>query len=241
MSQHYLSSLKCLQILFSNTLVPAGSYQRFSQHGARSPAFKVESRSYAGDSFMLEISRHCYQFLRTPCCSFFHWNGWRTYATQYCSLSLCILHSLGAQLEVCWLQSQHFNVILIYSHRIALFFTATSVSWRTLWVVCWGRLNTSQLAGAFSGLLAAAISRMDGIAGRRGWQWIFILVSLFALCIIANTFFLAYRRVCWHLSLGFLVFFLVRRLLKKQTFWPRRRKSKSVLIDRVSSWHQHIM
>lgn len=33
-----------------------------------------------------------------------------------------------------------------------------------------------------------------------------------------NEFFLAHRRVCRHLSLGFLVFFLFRRLLKKQNF-----------------------
>jgi len=35
-----------------------------------------------------------------------------------------------------------------------------------------------QLSGAFSGLLAAAIQNMDGIGGRPGWAWIFILVCL---------------------------------------------------------------
>ena len=48
-SQHYmyhLSSLRCLQILFSNTLVLAGSYQLFSQYGVQSPVFKVEPRFY---------------------------------------------------------------------------------------------------------------------------------------------------------------------------------------------------
>lgn len=38
-------------------------------------------------------------------------------------------------------------------------------------------LNVHQLSGAFSGLLAAAIQNMDGIGGRPGWAWIFILVS----------------------------------------------------------------
>lgn len=33
----------------------------------------------------------------------------------------------------------------------------------------------SALSGAFSGLLAFAIARMDGIGGRPGWAWIFIL------------------------------------------------------------------
>jgi MFS family permease len=42
--------------------------------------------------------------------------------------------------------------------RLALFFTSAS------------------LTGAFSGLLASAILGMDGVAGHRGWKWIFILV-----------------------------------------------------------------
>ena len=33
-----------------------------------------------------------------------------------------------------------------------------------------------QLSGVFSGLLAAAIQNMEGIGGRPGWAWIFILV-----------------------------------------------------------------
>jgi hypothetical protein len=33
-----------------------------------------------------------------------------------------------------------------------------------------------QLSGAFSGLLAAGIENMDGIGGKPGWAWIFILV-----------------------------------------------------------------
>lgn len=41
--------------------------------------------------------------------------------------------------------------------RVAFYFSATS------------------LAGAFSGLLAAAIVHLDGKGGKRGWAWIFIL------------------------------------------------------------------
>lgn len=37
--------------------------------------------------------------------------------------------------------------------------------------------STTSLAGAFSGLLAAAIQNMDGLRGLPGWAWIFILVS----------------------------------------------------------------
>ena len=36
--------------------------------------------------------------------------------------------------------------------------------------------SASSLAGAFSGLLASVILGMDGRAGHRGWQWLFILV-----------------------------------------------------------------
>lgn len=37
--------------------------------------------------------------------------------------------------------------------------------------------SSTTLAGAFAGLLAAAIGKMDGISGYAGWRWIFILVS----------------------------------------------------------------
>lgn len=48
--------------------------------------------------------------------------------------------------------------------RIALFFSAASLS------------------GAFSGLLAAAIVKMEGLRGFRGWQWIFLLEGVFTVC-----------------------------------------------------------
>ncbi|OCH86142.1 MFS general substrate transporter [Obba rivulosa] len=37
----------------------------------------------------------------------------------------------------------------------------------------------SGLAGAFSGLLAAAIVKMEGVGGKHGWSWIFILEGAF--------------------------------------------------------------
>ena len=49
-----------------------------------------------------------------------------------------------------------------YQRRLAVFYASAS------------------LAGAFSGLLAYAIEKMDGIAGRTGWQWLaFPFVLLF--------------------------------------------------------------
>jgi MFS family permease len=35
--------------------------------------------------------------------------------------------------------------------------------------------SAASIAGAFSGLLAFGIGKMDGVAGLHGWQWIFIL------------------------------------------------------------------
>lgn len=53
--------------------------------------------------------------------------------------------------------------------RIAAFFTSATI------------------AGAFSGLLAAAISNMNGVAGKPGWSWIFILEGLLTvLCAVAS-------------------------------------------------------
>jgi len=56
--------------------------------------------------------------------------------------------------------------------RIAIFFTA------------------SAMAGAFSGLLAFAIAKMDGIGGYQGWRWIFILEGIASVVIGLACFFL---------------------------------------------------
>ncbi|KDQ13230.1 hypothetical protein BOTBODRAFT_33836 [Botryobasidium botryosum FD-172 SS1] len=55
--------------------------------------------------------------------------------------------------------------------RVAVLFCATS------------------LGGAFSGLLAAAIIHMDGIQGKRGWAWIFILEGIFTVAFGLVSFF----------------------------------------------------
>ena len=52
--------------------------------------------------------------------------------------------------------------------------------------------SSATIAGAFSGLLAAAIAKMDGVGGRPGWAWIFILEGLFTvLCAITSFFILS--------------------------------------------------
>ncbi|EUC46479.1 hypothetical protein COCMIDRAFT_35841 [Bipolaris oryzae ATCC 44560] len=47
----------------------------------------------------------------------------------------------------------------------------------------------SALSGAFSGLLAAAIAKMDGIGGYEGWRWIFLLEGIATVSLGISCFF----------------------------------------------------
>ncbi|PGH28378.1 hypothetical protein GX50_08886 [[Emmonsia] crescens] len=49
--------------------------------------------------------------------------------------------------------------------------------------------SAAALSGAFSGLLAAAIQKMEGIGNLRGWQWIFLLEGLFTVLFGIFSFF----------------------------------------------------
>ncbi|KAJ5143279.1 uncharacterized protein N7515_002066 [Penicillium bovifimosum] len=68
----------------------------------------------------------------------------------------------------CWYKRSEFGV------RMAIFFSAAA------------------LAGSFGGLLAAAIAKMDGIGGKRGWAWIFILEGLLTFIIGVASFWCVY-------------------------------------------------
>lgn len=48
--------------------------------------------------------------------------------------------------------------------------------------------SSTTLAGAFGGLLAAAIGKMSGLRGYAGWRWIFILEGVLT-CVVAVLFF----------------------------------------------------
>lgn len=48
--------------------------------------------------------------------------------------------------------------------------------------------SSTTLAGAFGGLLASAIGKMDGMRGYKGWRWIFILEGVLT-CIVSFFFF----------------------------------------------------
>ncbi|KPI38279.1 putative transporter [Cyphellophora attinorum] len=45
-------------------------------------------------------------------------------------------------------------------------------------------------SGAFSGLLAAAIAQMDGLAGKEGWRWIFIIEGCLSVLLGLGAYFL---------------------------------------------------
>jgi len=49
--------------------------------------------------------------------------------------------------------------------------------------------SAASIAGAFSGLLAFAISKMDGVGGLEGWRWIFILEGIATVIVAVLAFF----------------------------------------------------
>ena len=68
----------------------------------------------------------------------------------------------------CWYKRDEFGI------RAAVFFSAAAVS------------------GSFGGLLAAAIGQMDGIGGKKGWAWIFILEGLATVIVGIVSYFFVY-------------------------------------------------
>ncbi|GKZ26503.1 hypothetical protein AbraIFM66951_002584 [Aspergillus brasiliensis] len=52
--------------------------------------------------------------------------------------------------------------------------------------------SAASIAGAFSGLLAFAISKMNGIGGYSGWRWIFIIEGLATVVVAVMSYFLLY-------------------------------------------------
>ncbi|KFY14447.1 hypothetical protein V491_06042 [Pseudogymnoascus sp. VKM F-3775] len=52
--------------------------------------------------------------------------------------------------------------------------------------------SAASMAGAFSGLLAFAIAKMDGVGGYEGWRWIFILEGLLTVLVACVAYFIMY-------------------------------------------------
>ncbi|KAL8758229.1 MAG: hypothetical protein Q9199_001639 [Rusavskia elegans] len=68
----------------------------------------------------------------------------------------------------CWYKRNEFGI------RAAIFFSAAAVS------------------GSFGGLLAAAIAQMDGVGGKAGWSWIFILEGIATILIGVASFWMVF-------------------------------------------------
>ena len=68
----------------------------------------------------------------------------------------------------CWYRRTEFGI------RSAIFFSAAA------------------LAGSFGGLLAAAIAQMDGVGGKPGWAWIFILEGLATIIVAFASFYMVH-------------------------------------------------
>lgn len=56
-----------------------------------------------------------------------------------------------------------------------------------------GFFSTASISGAFSGILAFGIIRMQGVGNRPGWAWVFILEGLFTVLFGISAFFLLPR------------------------------------------------
>ncbi|EAU90005.1 hypothetical protein CC1G_05921 [Coprinopsis cinerea okayama7 len=96
------------------------------------------------------------------------------FVTNYAGL-LAVRFFLGL------LEGPMFPGIVLY---LSGFYTRGDLSLRIAYF-----FSSASLAGAFSGLLAAGISQMDGLGGKKAWEWIFIIEGLFTVVVGVVAFF----------------------------------------------------
>jgi MFS family permease len=88
------------------------------------------------------------------------------------------------------------------SYYLTMWYCTHEVQWVSLTTFIPSNANSHQrqglffsaasMAGAFSGLLAYAIVKMDGVGGYAGWRWIFILEGLLTVLVAFSAFFLVH-------------------------------------------------
>lgn len=103
----------------------------------------------------------------------------------------------------------------------------------------------SALAGAFSGLLAYALAKMDGVAGLEGWRWIFIIEGIATTVLGASVPFLLAdvpeRRPAW-LSAGEATYLIQRMVAQnggEEADSAGRHLSAGLLWDVVTDWQYY--
>ena len=83
------------------------------------------------------------------------------------------------------------KIILLYYISLAATFYLSSwykrreLSWRVSIL-----FSAASLAGAFGGVLAFAIGKMNGVGGQEGWRWIFYIEGIVTAIVGALAFFL---------------------------------------------------
>ncbi|KAI0485285.1 major facilitator superfamily transporter [Xylariaceae sp. FL0804] len=106
--------------------------------------------------------------------------------------------------------------------------------------------SSAASGGAFSGLLAFAISKMDGVAGLAGWRWIFILEGLLTvvmgiLCflILIDSPALSHR---W-LEPDEIRFLELRQIARRTSALEEKRKhfDKGALLAVISDWKMYLL
>ncbi|KAK4235575.1 major facilitator superfamily domain-containing protein [Achaetomium macrosporum] len=89
--------------------------------------------------------------------------------------------------------------------------------------------TSAATGGAFSGLLAFALAKMDGLAGLEGWRWIFIIEGLATVCVGLLCFFVLLDSPA--LSAGFLtpeeVRYLELRQMARRVYVPKEEGQSS--------------
>ncbi|GAB1210183.1 hypothetical protein APSETT445_008973 [Aspergillus pseudonomiae] len=98
--------------------------------------------------------------------------------------------------------------------------------------------------GAFSGLLAFVIAKMDGTAGYEGWRWIFIIEGLATICLAFLTFFLLVdspQRSSGWLAPDEIRFLEVRQLANSTQGSQKKGVAWGALISVLTDWKIYLL
>ncbi|KAA8643916.1 hypothetical protein EYZ11_005475 [Aspergillus tanneri] len=117
-------------------------------------------------------------------------------------------------------------------YRQALFFSAASI------------------AGAFSGILAYAIAKMDGVGGYAGWRWIFILEGLLTVVIALVAPFLIHdfpetAKFLTDKERTYLLHMLRSQIIDQETRYPAAMQEQtnfqiSYVVDALTDWQVYV-